>query len=885
MAMTETTQPAELEQNYPSAAPPSLSAASVESYELRDPIDYDALLAKMRQENPNLAKLLDAKNLEETRRIVKQLNPTDHQGLMGLLRMVGFRLGAVRRHEEALAASRAQVEIARLGDPTSLDHFFGNGQQRNLGDALTALGDGLVELGSLDVAMRAYEEAEECYEEDARLKAAAGQTRPSEFDRVFGAQDFRSQLYSRISSLHQRFGNHDEAARFNQLAWEHSKRRSDPQSQFEIEISKAKGAREHGDLERALNAYWRALDLALTLTSSSITGKDVVEALAGIADVHAALGLHRTAISHRKRCIELNSKTAHRGRLLSDHRELARSLAALGDADAALHALNEALRLCAVPLSEVYSGRSPFSWREGDTQYVLSHYDDAWRVLLQRARLQAQRDREAAIKDLEWGVRIVERLRRQVLSSEHRVGAQEGMIEVYDELIRLHADQYAATGRASSAKAVFLNIERAKSRVLAEMLSEQALPAPPSVPAELIASERKLMIDAARLREALMRETDDPVEISEALDKTLEELNAVLDQIEAVSPDGGPEYVALRRAEPVDADAIAALLREAGGNVVLVNYYLLSDQLLIVILDPELDAPRVIHQAVGRGTVRDWVMVNPASPPSPDLRLAYWSLDFGPLLISPLASSTRKGVGFCLVPHDALHALPLHALEPEPGADPLVHSAPVSYIPSASLLRFILRRPRSKAENNLVLGNPTRADAGPIEHTRNEAEKVAGVLACSPYLGTAATCQVVKQRIADSRMTHIACHHLFNAEAPMQSALLLTDGDLTAQCILQMKVGAELVTLSACQSGVSEQRPGDELIGMVRALIFAGARSVVVSLWNAYDEATANIMREFYEGLVNRQLPKREALQLAQLTAAGLSKAQWAPFVLVGDWR
>jgi CHAT domain-containing protein len=613
----------------------------------------------------------------------------------------------------------------------------------------------------------------------------------------------------------------------------------------------------------------------------------VVEALHNIAVLHADLGLHRTAVQHLNRCIELNSAAAHPRRLLTDKRALARSLASLGDIDGAREALDEALRHCAVELAPDDDRTTPLAWHDEDGCYLITRYDDAWRVLQQRARLVTPKDVGGAIADLEWAVQVVERLRERVLSEERRIGTQDEMMEIYDDLIVLHADRFAATGEQASAKAAFLNIERAKSRVLAEMLSEQKLPAPRDAPPELIDREESLLKEAARLEKAIELAEEDPLAASDNLDKVLDELNDIWDMIAKQVPNGGPEYVALRRAEPIDADDIVALLREAGGQICLVNYYVLPDRFLLVVLDSAEGDLSIVQQPVGRKKLRDWVAVNPDNPPPPDRRLQYWSLDFGPLLIEPLENLVPHGAGICFAPHDALHALPLHALEPKPKAQPLVQSTAVSYTPSASLLRFFLSRPASQSREFLVLGCPDRDDAARIEHTRSEAIAVAEVLGCEPRLGADVTCSAATEHMPKSRIVHIACHHIFDSDAPMHSALLLSDGDLTAQRLLEVPISADLVTLSACQSGVSRLRPGDELMGTVRALIYSGARSVVVSLWNAYDQETASLMSDFYRQFVNGGSRKRDALRIAQLNLRSQksTKAHWAPFVLIGDWR
>lgn len=101
-------------------------------------------------------------------------------------------------------------------------------------------------------------------------------------------------------------------------------------------------------------------------------------------------------------------------------------------------------------------------------------------------------------------------------------------------------------------------------------------------------------------------------------------------------------------------------------------------------------------------------------------------------------------------------------------------------------------------------------------------------------------------------------------------------------------MNAELVTLSACETGISQTKRGDELIGLTRALIYAGAPSVIVSLWSVYDPSTRELMVELYRQLKSGK-DKATALQQAQIKI--MSKEEyshpyyWAPFILVGDWE
>jgi CHAT domain-containing protein len=130
---------------------------------------------------------------------------------------------------------------------------------------------------------------------------------------------------------------------------------------------------------------------------------------------------------------------------------------------------------------------------------------------------------------------------------------------------------------------------------------------------------------------------------------------------------------------------------------------------------------------------------------------------------------------------------------------------------------------------------------------------------------------------------HIAAHGIFRADNPMFSSLRLGDSWLNLFDIFNLQLGAELTTLSACETGMSAVWEGDELLGLARGFLYAGTPSLVVSLWTVNDRSTAQLMRRFYEGL-QKGLSKPRALQEAvvEVKAGFPHPYYWAPFILMG---
>jgi CHAT domain-containing protein len=149
------------------------------------------------------------------------------------------------------------------------------------------------------------------------------------------------------------------------------------------------------------------------------------------------------------------------------------------------------------------------------------------------------------------------------------------------------------------------------------------------------------------------------------------------------------------------------------------------------------------------------------------------------------------------------------------------------------------------------------------------------------------------ESLSTARRIHFATHGVMSERQPQYSGLVLTldedpqeDGLLQVYEIFNLKLNAELVVLSACKTGLGKEVKGEGLIGLTRAFMYAGAPSVVVSLWQVADRSTAEMMVKFYEQL-DRAEDKAEALRQAKLAMIQAGRYAhpfyWAPFILVGE--
>lgn len=191
-----------------------------------------------------------------------------------------------------------------------------------------------------------------------------------------------------------------------------------------------------------------------------------------------------------------------------------------------------------------------------------------------------------------------------------------------------------------------------------------------------------------------------------------------------------------------------------------------------------------------------------------------------------------------------------------------------------------------------------------LSGTRTEAEGIAKVARTGGsqsdlWLDLNASEDNVRNRdVAGYRVVHIATHGLLDAERPQFSGVVLSlvgnktgDGFLRTDEVFNLKLGAPLVMLSACETGLGKEKRGEGVIGLTRAFMYAGAPTVGVSLWSVADKSTAELMTDFYQRLLGSSTANSPsvALREAQLAMINGKKYSapfyWAPFVLVGEWR
>jgi tetratricopeptide (TPR) repeat protein len=248
-------------------------------------------------------------------------------------------------------------------------------------------------------------------------------------------------------------------------------------------------------------------------------------------------------------------------------------------------------------------------------------------------------------------------------------------------------------------------------------------------------------------------------------------------------------------------------------------------------------------------------------------------------LIAPFAGQLEGYTRMIVVPHSVLHGLPMHALCGKGRF--LADEFALSYAPSASVFTLCMARPPSRdIDESLVM-------AVPDEHAPEIESEGRAVAAAMPksrlLLNTNATKDALQRLGPKSRFIHIATHGLFRHDNPLFSSIRLSDSRLTVIDLAQIPLSADLVTLSGCSTGLNAVVGADELMGLARGLMYSGARSILVSLWDVSDKTTTEFMSEFYCAM-STGMYSTDALRKAMyaIRERHPHPYHWAPFILIG---
>ena len=539
-----------------------------------------------------------------------------------------------------------------------------------------------------------------------------------------------------------------------------------------------------------------------------------------------------------------------------------------------------------------------------------------WEAYLERAKtLEKQNNLTEAIDSYKSSISIIEDIRSLIKLEEHKASflGTDKRIQAYQNLIQLLAELHNSQPDKDYGPLAFSYLERGKARAFLDSLEISQVDISHGIDAKLQNDEKDLMREISNIYNNLLStdlSSDDKSKIQSQLKEKEHKLEVLKRKIRTESPVYAnlkyPEIVTLREAQKL-LDKKSAFFTFSIGEERSYAFIITKKSLKTFPIPPKEEL---------KGLISNYLKIISDKETS-DFSAGYVLYSS---LISPGLTNNIKKIIF--IPDDILHFLPFETLNSsKEGTNWMLHEFQIAYSPSITSLREIIKHKLAngfqKQKDIFAIGDPY---FGSLEEGGKEAVNLRDFFSSNNFsfdrLLYSATeiervCSLFKQKrtnrllrasasedkikeenLEDYRIVHFATHSLIDNQKPLRSSILLSvDDDPTEDGFLQMReiynlsLNADLVTLSSCQTALGQLIKGEGIEGINRAFFYAGASSVLMSLWPVNDQATSQLMGRFYAHLRSRET-LAGSLRKAKLELASSDVLShpyyWAGFVISG---
>jgi CHAT domain-containing protein len=591
---------------------------------------------------------------------------------------------------------------------------------------------------------------------------------------------------------------------------------------------------------------------------------------------------------------------------------------------------------------EYYSQSLPLSRATGDRRWEAT-------TLFNIAYVKRdQNNLTEALNDIESSLKIIENLRTKIASPELRSSYFATVQNYYEFYIDLLMQLHKTNPKSGYDTKALEASERSRARSLLELLQESNANIREGISPDLLQQEKSLQqqLDAIEKQriEAVSSPNPNQTKIAE-IDKQRLALLQQYQQIQTPIRTASPRYAALTQPQPLTLPEIQKQILD--DNTILLQYSLGEDRsYLWVVTSTGLTSYELPKQVDIETAARAFrTAITSKNDKYIPQKVAVASANLGQLILQPAAAQLGNK-RLLIVPDGVLHYTPFPALTISQTAGqntnvPLIVEHEIITLPSASTLAILRqnygdRKPPSQTlailadpvfsptdervkgqltpatteqleSNNLGLNRSLRAsDRGwPPERlpfTRQEAQTILSLFPSASSSQKidfdASRTTATDGNLVNYQIIHLATHGIANNKNPELSGIVmsmvddkgnLVNGFLRLTDIFNLKLAANLVVLSACQSGMGQNIKGEGMVGLTRGFMYAGAQRVAVSLWSVDDEGTAVLMQKFYQKMLQQKLAPAAALRAAPIEMMQQEKWQspyyWAAFTLQGEWK
>jgi CHAT domain-containing protein/Tfp pilus assembly protein PilF len=529
----------------------------------------------------------------------------------------------------------------------------------------------------------------------------------------------------------------------------------------------------------------------------------------------------------------------------------------------------------------------------------------------------------------QWAIGVIDQIRNHIFIDTFKTGYVWDKQKVYESLINLLASWNETGNFKNHGRDIFYFVEKAKSRAFLEGLGEATIDIMENINPELKEQEKEISKEIALTMYSLSQpsiSTEDRHVAFEKLSREEDEYMRLLSRMRADLPQSAtlisPDVCSLGQIQNELLNDKTAVVEYYLGEEISLAMFIMKEDLEWQILPPKKEIENSL-----RAYLKYLSM-----PPKSDFEGFQASRRLFNELLFPLKNKIGGNIEqLIIIPDGILYFLPFetlmrpnHSIPSE--HDYLINQISISYAPSCSALHFIAikRKASNIAKKLLAIGKPidSRFLVGENINKKSSTElmrdtyinqgfefstlpfskkEVLSISRLFPgkkrdvYLEMKAKEEAVKNAdLKKYQILHFACHGLLDEQVPSRSALVLAldedpteDGFLQVREIYNLRLGAELVILSACQTGKGRIENGEGIMGLPRIFFYTGARSVVSALWKINDRSTSIFMEQFYRNLASEKT-KADALRQAKMEMIKSRYSHpyyWAAFVLHGDFE
>ncbi|TAG92481.1 MAG: CHAT domain-containing protein, partial [Bacteroidetes bacterium] len=499
---------------------------------------------------------------------------------------------------------------------------------------------------------------------------------------------------------------------------------------------------------------------------------------------------------------------------------------------------------------------------------------------------------------------LIDQIRQTRKNKEDKIALGKISTEIYEESIATSLLlTEVSLNKKKYRRLAFYFAEKSKASVLLSALSETSAKQFAGIPDELLEKEKKINDELTQTEQMLAQKP--AIEIEQKLAENLFALRGKQDEFIKNLEAKFPEYYKLKyQNQPVSIPELQEKLPE---NTAILSYFEGEKTNILFVFYVSKKVYKVKEVKIDSNFVRSMRALRNGIEYKAKITYSKYAHKLYKILF-PFSTPAEKLI---LIPDGRLGSVPFEVLLTKPAKeetlykemDFLVRKKAISYAYSATLALQTYQKKNAQAHGGFLLApvNFEREELASLSATLQEIQRIESlfkqnnILSKSYLYENASEEQVKSKELFNYRYIHLATHGFVDEENPQLSQIFLSptdtkqDGNLYAGEIYNLRCNADLISLSACQTGLGKISKGEGIIGLTRALLYAGAKNISVSLWSVSDQSTAELMQYFYEEFLGNEINSEgyaKALQKAKLRLFSnpewCEPYFWGAFVLVG---